>query len=431
MVVKYIASSVVGDAGAQIGRESASNEKTGLIPPDGDNMVRLKRCLSGLFRGFGLTKVFVLVILTLSMAMPQAAAAGGTWTATGSLVTGRYGHTATLLHNGKVLVAGGRGALTSAELYDPATGKWSTTGFLHTGRAEHTATLLNDGRVLVAGGDNNGALTSAELYDPAVEGGTWITTSPLADGRSNHTATLLNDGRVLVAGGIKTIANNQTVLSSAQIYDPAVAGGTWSTDTKSLNIGRFTHTATRLANGKVLVAGGYNAGALNSHEIYDPAANTWSPTINSLAPGRSSHTATRLLNGKVLVAGGSEEGNFLSTAELYDPGANTWSPTINSLANGRNSHTATLLPTGKVLVAAGLNATGPDGLTSAELYDPAKGTWSATGALTFKRYAHTATLLPNGRVLVAGGAYGETPLRSAELYNQPDITGVLYLLLLN
>src|SRR5205823_4218892 len=93
--------------------------------------------------------------------------ASGTWSATGSLNTARRQHTATLLPNGKVLVAGGYngGYLTSAELYDPASGTWRATGSLHTARAEHTARLLPNGKVLVAGGFNGGYLTSAELYD--------------------------------------------------------------------------------------------------------------------------------------------------------------------------------------------------------------------------------------------------------------------------
>jgi hypothetical protein len=160
-------------------------------------MVKLNRCFRGVSRAFGLTAAFVLTILALSTAMPQAAAAR-TWTITGSLVTGRYGHTATLLPNGRVLVAGGRGALASAELYNPATGTWSETGVLNNGRANHTATLLLNGKVLVAGG---GSLI-AEIYDPAgTPGGTWSTTGSLQTGREFHTATLLDDGSVLVAGG--------------------------------------------------------------------------------------------------------------------------------------------------------------------------------------------------------------------------------------
>jgi large repetitive protein len=390
-------------------------------------MVKLKGSLSGNCRVFRLTAVFVLVILLLCMTLPQTVAAAGTWAASGSLVTGRYGHTATRLLNGKVLVAGGRGALTSAELYDPATGIWSTTGPLAIGRAEHTATLLSDGKVLVAGGDNNGPLTSAEIYDPDPAKGSWTTTNgPLANGRSNHTATLLPTGKVLVAGGY-----NNGSLPSAEIYDPDA--GTWSV-TGSLANGRSSHTATLLPTGKVLVAGGYNDGPLASAEIYDPdpAKGTWA-TTGSLAEGRSEHTATRLRNGMVLVAGGydAESGIFLSSAEIYDPdpAKGTWT-TTGPLFTSRSQHTATLLPTGKVLVAGGLNRlTSPKWLASAELYDPDRATWSATASLNYKRDAHTATLLANGKVLATGGMDNTAPLRSAELYNRPDISAAIYLLL--
>src|SRR5437773_2543511 len=120
----------------------------------------------------------------------------------------------------------------------------------------------------------------------------------------------------------------------------------------------------------------------------------------SLDTGRYWHTATLLPNGKVLVAGGYDGGSYLSSAELYHPATGTWSAT-GSLSTGRLVHTATLLPNGKVLVAGGIGNSGD--LASAELYDPASGTWSATGSLSTARYVPTATLLPNGKVLVAGG----------------------------
>ena len=129
-----------------------------------------------------------------------------------------------MLRNGKVLVAGGyaTGPLATAELYDPATGAWSATGSLKTARFDHTATLLADGKVLVAAGYNGSIVVrSAELYDPVT--GTWQTTGQLTRARENHTATLLSDGRVLVAGGNDTIGNG---LDDAEIYDPA--SGTWS-----------------------------------------------------------------------------------------------------------------------------------------------------------------------------------------------------------
>src|SRR5882724_9558163 len=156
--------------------------------------------------------------------------ASGTWTFTGSLNTARYPHTATLLPNGMVLVAGGfdtsLNALDSAELYDPASGTWTVTGSLNIGRTYHTATLLPNGMVLVAGGFDNTfiASASAELYDPA--SGTWTATGNLNNARAFHTATLLPNGIVLVAGGHDgPTFTPSDILSSAELYDPA--SGTW------------------------------------------------------------------------------------------------------------------------------------------------------------------------------------------------------------
>jgi N-acetylneuraminic acid mutarotase len=139
------------------------------------------------------------------------AQAPGTWTATGSMSIGRISFTATLLANGKVLIAGGNDSsgnfLASAELYDPGTGTWVSTGSMTTPRSSHTATLLGDGKVLVAGGQPQSCLTtsSAELYDP--DTGSWTSTGSMniPGGRGAHLATLITSGQlsgmVLVAGG--------------------------------------------------------------------------------------------------------------------------------------------------------------------------------------------------------------------------------------
>ncbi len=138
----------------------------------------------------------------------------------------------------------------------------------------------------------------------------------------------------------------------------------------------------------------------------------------SLGAARYDHTATLLPSGKVLVAGGvGSSGNELASAELYDPASGTWTAT-GSLGGARFYHTATLLPNGKVLVAGGRGTS-----ASAELYDPASGTWTGTGSLTTARELHTATLLPNGKVLVAGGNDNNgVPLASAELYDPANRT---------
>ena len=281
---------------------------------------------------------------------------------------------------------------------------WTPTGSLNTPRSGHTATLLTNGKVLVVGGYNG---NSAELYDPTPE--TWTITGSLNTSRYVlHTATLLPNGKVLVAGGYAADFN---ILASAELYDPAT--GTWSV-TGNLNTARSWYTATLLANGKVLVVGG--AGGDNTAELYDPATGMWSITGNLLA-ARYGHTATLLQNGKVLIAGGSNDSDLASTlasAELYDPVTGTWSVTGNLNAS-RIFHSASLLPEGRVLVVGGYTdnwvpanggfAASPTSLNSAELYDPATGTWSVTASLNTVRDSHTATLLPNGKVLVAGGEY--------------------------
>jgi hypothetical protein len=312
-----------------------------------------------------------------------------TFTTTGSMNGVCQLHTATLLNNGKVLMAGGNNLqpdLASAHLYDPATGTWSTTGNMSDARRNHTATLLNDGKVLVTGGSSNGSyLASAELYDPAT--GAWTTTGSMNAAHYAHTATLLNNGKVLVAGG----ASGSSRLASAELYDPAT--GTWST-TGSTNAARYAHTATLLNDGKVLVAGGYNgSSSLASAELYDPATGTFT-TTGSMNVARGGHTATLLNNGKVLVAGVG--------AELYDPATGTFT-TTGSMNVARSSHTATLLNNGKVLVAGGY---GGSYLASTELYDPATGTWSTTGSMNVAHTYHAATLLNNGKVLVVQGFNG-------------------------
>jgi hypothetical protein len=348
--------------------------------------------------------------LSISRADP---AVPGAWTFTGSMHDARQEHTATLLLDGRVLVAGGTVnaiSLTSAELYDPNTGVWSLTGSLGDGRVSHTATLLRDGRVLVAGGLDYGppqrVLRSAELYDPAT--GTWSQTGRMAVAREWHTATLLPDGKVLVAGG------GTVHEQSAELYDPDT--GTWSL-TGDLEQRLAFHTATLLQDGEVLVAGGVVGHAVTrSAELYDVEAGVWNFTDRS-ANARYLHTATLLPDGTMLVAGGFSFNNGYHTyrsAERYDPLSTTWSLT-RSMHEARASHTASLLSSGKVLVAGG----GADSsqTTSCEEYDPISQTWARTGPLNVARVLHTATLLPNGKVLAAGGGNESAILASAELFD--------------
>jgi N-acetylneuraminic acid mutarotase len=357
------------------------------------------------------------VLLPEQAWVATAQTANPSWSYTGSLNRGRVFHTATLLPNGKVLVAGGD-SLGSAELYDPATGTWRLTGSLNTPRGfDHTATLLPNGKVLVAGGYNGDEINSAELYDPAT--GTWTSTGNLNVARHSHTATLLPDGKVLVAGGGD---EDGGITNSAELYNPAT--GTWSI-TGSLHTVRGRHTATLLPDSRVLVAGGTDSffPSLRSSELYDPHTGTWSVT-GSLNTDRVLFTATLLSNGSVLVAGGESHqcsnrgcgfSGVTSSAELYNPATGTWSYT-GDLSPSRGYHTATLLPNGQVLVAGGVMP-GFTSINSAEIYDPATGNWSSTASLNTTRSFHTATLLSNGKVLVVGGAHLGNVLSSAELYD--------------
>jgi hypothetical protein len=232
----------------------------------------------------------------------------------------------------------------------------------------------------------------------------------------NHTATRLVDGRVLVAGS----GPNEREI--AELYDPG--NGSW-TATAGLTAARYYHTATLLPDGKVLVAGGAGDGVLASAELYDPATGRWAAT-GSMPTARFQHTATLLPDGTVLVAGGYIGGGDVccdatSSAELYDPSTGEWTAT-GEMAGTRTHHRATPLPDGRVLVVGGVVG-GDDGggvLSSAELYDPISGQWTSTGSMADPRFAFTATVLGDGKVLVAGGAsdlLGEDVWASAELYD--------------
>ena len=331
------------------------------------------------------------------------------WSPAAPLAAARGYQTATLLGNGKILVAGGQGSngyLDSAELYDPVSNNWSSAGNMTTARFLHTATLLGNGKVLVTGGfGNSGFVFTAELYDPVSN--SWSSAGTLATARDLQTATLLGNGKVLVAGGY-----NNGVLSSAELYDPVL--NSWSA-AGSMITARDQQTATLLGNGKVLVTGGEGANfsALASAELYDPFTNSWS-SAGSMASARYFQTATLLTNGKVLVAAGvGDSFNSLASAELYDPVANAWS-TAGSLVTARNQQTAVLLNNGNVLVTGG---EGENALGSSELYDPVHNLWTAAASLATARTNHTATLLGNGQVLVTGGASDSGWLASSELYD--------------
>ena len=249
-------------------------------------------------------------------------------------------------------------------------------------------------------------LDARGLSYPLVIDPSWFTPDALTHARYEHTASLLADGKLLVVGGLGTSGDP---LTSCELFTPA--SGTWSA-TGALATARAAHTATVLSDGTVLVVGGVDTlgAATATCELYDPSAGTWT-TVGSLTLARQLHTATLLADGTVLVAGG-EDVSFSETAscEIYDPVAKTWSAT-GTLNRPRGYHTATALSDGSVLVVGGFN----DGdLTDCEVYDPIEGTWTSTGSTGTAHSLHTATLLADGTVLVAGGYSGGS---TCELYD--------------
>ena len=332
---------------------------------------------------------------------------------TGSMHIGRLGDTATLLQNGKVLIAGGgepqqNGQIfSSAELYDPTTGRFTKTGSMRVARSGHTATLLQNGKVLIAGGgvctDKScirvNSVASAELYDPNT--GKFSLTGSMATPRGDATATLLRDGRVLLAEG--------DYGGRADLYDP--------------NSGKFTPTgneiefdnpsATLLSNGNVLVTGGDIRGP-HYGALYDEARGKFTKISLELAPGTAPviqfkgqdvdrawpGPVTVLKDGRVLLF----EGGYLVT---YDPATGKCAASgFISPAGDWMVPTATLLKDGRVLFAGGQltldPATNDDEITNtAVVYDPTSGS-QATGSMKEARLYPTATLLSNGNVLIAG-----------------------------
>lgn len=323
----------------------------------------------------------------------------------------RSGHTATLLPDGRVLIAGGmrwnQDFYRSAELYDPTSGKFQPTGDMLMARVGHAAVLLPSGKVLILGGwIGHGVTDEAELYDPAT--GKFTTIAHMKTGRGRPEATLLRDGNVLVTGGGADSDGPGSTIMSAEIFDATTLK---FRPTGSMHHARIAHTATLLSDGRVLIAGGRGSEVNATAEIYDPKSGAFQET-GRMTTARYKHTAGLLSDGRVLLAGGSDERDWhgiLSSAEIYDPQRGMFTSTA-SLHDARFKlpAAAVRLRSGRMLIAGGS--------PQAEVYDERAATFFLSAGDTGEaRHYMTETLLNDGRVLLTGG-YANNPEATAKTW---------------
>jgi hypothetical protein len=297
------------------------------------------------------------------------------------------------------------GTLTSV-LHAAAAGPgWQPAGQLSAGRYAATGLRLPDGRVLIAGGysfELGRTHSSSDLFDPKT--GRWSPGPRLFLDRNFGELLPLPEGRLLIAAGFRNRSGTTATTERLQLDPLRFVSGT------PLYMERELFSATRLAGGRVLLTGGYSTlrqRTLDTAELYDPKTDQFVPTAGSLRHARFGHSGVLLPDGRVLLAGGKRiEGDEpVLPAELFDPATGQFTET-GALAVGRDRCTAWLLPgtPARVLVAGGSTK---DGGTAparrCELYDLQSGAFKPGATLLRDRMAHTATALPDGCVLLVGG----------------------------
>jgi hypothetical protein len=334
---------------------------------------------------------------------------------TGSLATGRYGHSATLLLSGHVLVAGGVVAGTSltdrAETFSPLTGLFTATvGRAVVARSNHTATRLKDGRVLLTGGWFEAALGilatlgRAEIFDPTT--GTFSEVGPMIKPRVDHAAALLPDGRVLLTGGSQRQGDLLVDLDDAEVFDPGT--GQFSPLAARMQHTHATHALLDVGYGRLLVAGGSDTDL--RCEFFDVVTQTFTALPAPAADGvRFNPCAATFASGGAVIAGGSGTGSVLYAR----PGAQALSNAGSPLSTGRAFATATRIADNVLLVVGGVDFSNGDRIeASCDLIVEVSGATGAATYATTMRFptgmaAHTATRLQDGRVLFCGGLAGD------------------------
>ncbi len=325
------------------------------------------------------------------------------------MATPRFGHTATLLVDGTVLIAGGLSSpdtqvttVDLAEIYDPVSGIFSAGSAMIQPRQSHTATMLDDGMVLLAGGDDGrDALESAELFDPASRVFDKLT-AVMSAPRVGHTATKLMDssGRVLIVGGSPAFDPTNGIfegsLSSGELFDPRSDG--FIPLSFQMNFARSGHAATLLNSGAVLITGGVDQQGLpqSSAEIFQNSQAPFVPA-GAMNVARFFHASILLQDHTVLIAGGIGASGVLASAEVFDPVRKTFTLLSNLMNEPRQSPALTLLGSGQVLIAGG------SADDSTEIYDLISRTFTLFTSSSSQRLSPTATLLGTGNILIAGG----------------------------